>query len=316
MHNNDERTVDLKVVDRFQEADCVVHYVFEASDGSELPEWEPGAHVEVEVSSGLRRHYSLCGSIRDRRRYHIGVRTDDDRRGAPTVMSEKLLVGTTVTATAIRNHFPLEPASDYIFIAGGIGITPLLPMLESLRDSDASVQFHYIGRSAKSMGFGRMLTQLCPTANVICREKAGRPNVAALLEGATGQTLVYCCGPNSLIEAVENECRSRGIRFRTERFHAPVTNNADNRPFVVERASTGRSYNIPADESIATVLENYGITCNVSCREGTCGSCETGVLDGIVDHRDVLLDDDERNANNTMMICVSRAQSDRLVLDI
>ncbi|HEY4422391.1 MAG TPA: PDR/VanB family oxidoreductase [Pseudonocardia sp.] len=315
-----ESELDLLVADRQVAADGVLALTLRHPDGGELPGWTPGAHVDLVLSDDLTRQYSLCGDPAERSAWQVAVLQEPDGRGGSAFVHDKLSTGTTVRVRGPRNHFPLEPATRYLFIAGGIGITPIVPMLGAATAAGADWQLVYGGRTAASMAFVEQLRTTHGEERVVLRpqDEHGLLDLDSLLGEPADGTLVYCCGPGPLLDAVEQRCASwPSGSLHTERFTPkeqgePVLSGT----FEVELAQSGTTLSVPPDRSILEVLEDAGIQVLSSCQEGTCGTCETVVLAGEVDHRDSLLTDEEMAANDTMFICVSRAACPRLVLDL
>jgi ferredoxin-NADP reductase len=313
-----EVELDLVVTERWDAAAEVVALELRDPDGGTLPAWEPGAHIDLILDDGLTRQYSLCGDPADRTRWRIGVLREPDGRGGSAFVHDKLVPGVTAAARGPRNHFPLEPAPRYRFIAGGIGITPILPMLAAATAAGADWTLTYGGRTAASMAFVDELRAYGDRVRLRPQNEHGLLDLDALLGEPTPDTLVYCCGPGPLLDAVEERCASwpsgalHVERFTPKEQGEPVLHDS----FEVELAQSATTLTVPPDRSILEVVEDAGVFVLSSCREGTCGTCETGVLAGEVDHRDSLLTDEERAANDTMFICVSRAACPRLVLDL
>ena len=315
-----ESELDVLVADRQVAADGVVALTLRHPDGGELPAWTPGAHVDLVLSDDLTRQYSLCGDPAERTAWQVAVLQEPDGRGGSAFVHDKLSAGTTVRVRGPRNHFPLEPAARYLFIAGGIGITPIVPMLGAATAAGADWRLVYGGRTAASMAFVEQLRATHGEERVVLRpqDEHGLLDLDSLLGEPADGTLVYCCGPGPLLDAVEQRCASwPSGSLHTERFTPkeqgePVLSGT----FEVELAQSGTTLTVPPDRSILEVLEDAGIQVLSSCQEGTCGTCETVVLAGTVDHRDSLLTDEEMAANDTMFICVSRAACPRLVLDL
>jgi ferredoxin-NADP reductase len=313
-----EHELDLVLEKKEAVADDVVRLVLRHPDGYELPAWAPGAHVDLVLADGLVRQYSLCGDPDDLSTLHVAVLREEAGRGGSQHVHDKLEEGDVVHIRGPRNHFPLVQADRYLFIAGGIGITPILPMIAQVEASGADWQLVYGGRTRSSMAFRAELQDRYPGKVVIHpQDEAGLLDLPTLLADP-GATAVYCCGPEGLLAAVEERCASlpKGT-LHVERF-APKDGAADGprESFEVELAQTGTILTVPADRSVLDVVEDSGVQVLSSCQEGTCGTCETTVLSGIPDHRDSVLTDDEQAANDTMMICVSRSCSARLVLDL
>jgi ferredoxin-NADP reductase len=309
---------DLVVLGRREEADGVVGVELALPDGALLPEWTPGAHVDLVLPTGLTRQYSLCGNPADRGRWCLGVLREPAGRGGSRWIADELTPGTTLRVRGPRNNFPLLPAERYVFVAGGIGITPLLPMIRSAQAAGAEWSLHYGGRTRPSMAFLDQLAGYGDRVRLQPQDEVGLMDLAGALAGHTSGTLVYCCGPAGLIDAVEQRCRDLGPGvLHVERFAAASAVDAgEATEFEVVCDRTGITVTVPPELSVLEALENEGVAVLSSCTEGTCGTCETAVLEGTPDHRDSLLTDEERAAGDTMLICVSRCLGARLVLDV
>ncbi|NIH84427.1 PDR/VanB family oxidoreductase [Amycolatopsis granulosa] len=296
-------------------ADGVVRLELRDPAGAALPAWEPGAHLSLHLPNGLTREYSLCGDPADEHTWTLAVLREPSSRGGSAWVHERLTPGTLIEADGPRNDFALEDAPRHLLIAGGIGITPLLAMAKSLHHRDADWSMLYCGRSRSSMAF---LGDL-PADRVRVHaddEQGGPPDLAAELAHLEPGTLVYCCGPEPLIAAVEATLPDTGM-LRVERFRAPAVAPATaDAGFDVVCGGSGRRVPVPAGVSILDALAGAGVAVPSSCREGVCGTCETKVLAGEPEHRDFLLSDDEKAAGGTMLICVSRSRSAELVLDV
>ena len=292
----------LVVAHRGEAADGVVELRLRDPSGADLPPWEPGAHIDVLLGDDLVRQYSLCGAPADRSTWRIAVLREPGGRGGSAFVHDALRTGDVVRVRGPRNHFALEPAPRYVFVAGGIGITPILPMLTAATAAGAGWRLVYGGRTAASMAFvDELRAEHGDRVRVLPQDEHGLLD----LDVFDDDTLVYCCGPPALLDAIER--RGRPGSLRVERF-APVE--------PAEPVRTGTVLTVPPDRSVLEVLEGAGVQILSSCREGTCGTCETGVLEGTVDHRDSLLDPAERAAHDTMFVCVSRAGSRSLRLDL
>ncbi|WP_257890513.1 PDR/VanB family oxidoreductase [Rhodococcus sp. USK10] len=287
-------------------------------DSDVLPAWEAGAHIDLILPNGLVRQYSLCSTPEDRRSWRVAVLREPDGRGGSTFIHDELPLGSTVRVRGPRNHFPLVPAPRYVFIAGGIGITPLIPMMTAASSAGADWQLIYGGRSLTSMAFvEQLVAEHGHRVAVHPQDTCGLLNLDALLGGPDGLpdgTLVYCCGPGPLIDAVEQRCTGllHVERFAPGDAGEPVLHGS----FEVQVASTGQTLTVSPDESVLEVLRCNGIGIDAACEEGTCGTCETRVLDGQIDHRDFVLTAAEREQNALMMVCVSRAACPRVILDL
>ncbi|MEV0093984.1 PDR/VanB family oxidoreductase [Streptomyces sp. NPDC050738] len=317
-----EVELDLVVTARSTEADAVVALDLRRADGAPLPVWRPGAHIDLHLgpAGGSRvRQYSLCSSPEDRSRWRVAVLKERGGRGGSHHVHAALQPGDTIRVQGPRNHFPLESADAYLFIAGGIGITPVLPMLEEAERRGADWRLAYGGRTLTSMAFREeLLRRYGDRVQVHPEDTHGLLDLDGLLAAPHPGTLVYCCGPEPLLKAVEERCADwpegalRMERFAPKEAGAPVRAG----DFEVELVRSGLTLTVPADKSVLEAVEEAGVPLLSSCREGTCGTCETAVLEGTVDHRDSLLTPTEQARHDTMMLCVSRAACPRLVLDV
>jgi cytochrome P450/ferredoxin-NADP reductase len=313
-----EFVAEARVAAKRQVADGVVALTLAAADGRPLPAWEPGAHVDLVLDGAPTRQYSLCGDPTDHGAYRLGILRDPDGRGSSLFVHDRLAVGDRVHVRGPRNNFPLVGSPRYLFVAGGIGITPLLPMIRAAEAAGADWRLVYGGRHRASMAFLDELAGYGDRVSVRPQDETGLLDLDALLGTPQPDTLVYCCGPEPLLAAVEQRCAGwpRGA-LHVERFAPrPQAEPARAVAFDVVLAQSGRTLTVPPDRSILSVLEQAGVGVLSSCAEGTCGTCETTVLEGVPEHRDSVLDEQERERNDCMMICVSRACSDRLVLDL
>lgn len=328
------------------EADGVLSLELASVDGSPVPAWAPGAHIDVVLPSGLVRQYSLCGDPADRSSLTVAVLHERHGRGGSREIHETQLVGRTIGVRGPRNHFRLRDADEYLLIAGGIGVTPLLAMARHLDDEGAAWRMVYGGRSRASMAFVTELARYGGAVTLVPEDEAGLPDLEALLDTASPGTEVYCCGPEGLLRAVEAAGAARGIPVHVERFGtaapraaaaptglaepagtsaaAATTAGTTTAPtadggagtFQVELRRTGITIDVDADRTILEAVREHLPEVISSCEEGFCGACETRVIEGIPDHRDQVLDPVERESNETMMICVGRSCSKRLVLDL
>jgi ferredoxin-NADP reductase len=301
---------ELIIESRAEIAHGVIHLVLRHPDGKPLPPWEPGAHVDV-TAGGFVRQYSLCGDPGDPAAYEIAVLREPDGRGGSAHIHDQIRPGDRVTAGEPRNHFPLVDADRYLFVAGGIGITPFLPMIATVAARDADWKLYYGGRTRASMAFADRLARYGPRVELFPEDETGMLDLDTIL-AETGT--LYCCGPPGLLEAVQARTGDRDD-VHVERF-TPLERPATTTAFEVELAQSGRVLHVPAGQSILAVVREAGIEVLSSCEEGTCGTCETAVLGGVPEHHDTLLTDAEREAGDTMMICVGRSRTPRLVLDL
>src|SRR6516165_1582627 len=317
----EELETDLVVAGRDVLADGVVALSLEDPIGRSLPGWTPGAHIDLMLSASLVRQYSLCGSPADTHTWHIAVLRDPQSRGGSDFVHDKLQVGSAVRVRGPRNHFPLVSAPRYQFIAGGIGITPILPMIESAEAAGAQWHLAYGGRTRESMAVVERLSAYGERVTIWPQDEHGLLDLQGILGSAREDTLVYCCGPEALLSAVEGACASWPAgALHVERFAAkpgadqPASGALETFEVVCQRS--GITVTVPPDRSVFEVLEDVGVGVLGSCMEGICGTCETAVIEGTPDHRDSVLGDEEQARNDAMMLCVSRSLSDRLVLDL
>jgi ferredoxin-NADP reductase len=315
-----EHEGDLVVESADIVAEDVVALTLVDPDGDALPPWTPGAHVDLILDDGLVRQYSLCSDPADSRVIRVGVLKAPDSRGGSRFVHERLTKGSTVRVRGPRNHFPLVSSPRYIFIGGGIGITPMLPMIAEAEATGADWHLFYGGRSRASMAFLDELAAYGGKVTLVPQDEAGILDLATILGEPRDDTQVYVCGPEGLLGAVEAKCGAEWPagslhleRFAAKEIEAPAEGE---RSFELELAATGITLTVPPDRSIFDVCQDAGISVMGSCHEGICGTCEQVVLEGEVDHRDSVLSDAEKAANDAMMICVSRCRSDRLVLDL
>lgn len=291
--------------------------------GDVLPAFEAGAHIDLHLPNGMVRSYSLCNDSTERHRYVVAVLKDRASRGGSRCVHEQLRIGTELTISAPRNHFPLhEAASHSVLVAGGIGITPILCMARSLHALGKSFELMCFARSRKHMAFISEIEAMgVPVHWHFDDEQGGPPALKDLLaqRPADASTHYYACGPAVMLDAFERSCAELGYTHaHIERFAAvEVKAAADARQsFVVELKRSGKTFEVTPDTSLHKVLVAAKADVPFSCEEGVCGSCETRVLEGVVDHRDSVLSPAERATNKVMMVCVSGCKSERLVLDL
>jgi ferredoxin-NADP reductase len=316
-----EHESDLVVASAAHVADGVVELRLADESGAGLPPWTPGAHVDLVLGDDLVRQYSLCGDPADPESYTVAVLREPESRGGSSYVHDKLTTGGRVRVRGPRNHFPLLASPRYEFIAGGIGITPILPMVAQADASGADWHLSYGGRTPASMAYAdRLVATYGERITLVPFDQDGPLDLPTILDGPAADTLVYCCGPEGLLVAVESVCTASwpAGALHVERFAAKASEApADGeRSFELELAASGVTLQVPPDKSVFDVIQDAGISVLGSCHEGICGTCEQAVLEGEVDHRDSVLNESERAANDAMMVCVSRCLSDRLVLDM
>ncbi|MET7777280.1 PDR/VanB family oxidoreductase [Streptomyces mirabilis] len=303
------RALRLPVTRHERVADGVVQLRLE---GHDLPRWEPGAHLDLVLPSGLVRQYSLCGDPEDTSSYTVATRLVEDGRGGSREVHEQLREGMEVEVRGPRNRFPLAPAPAYVFVAGGIGITPILPMLRAVQDR-AEWRLLYGGRTRMSMPFLEEIGKLRGgRVTVVAEDEDGRPDLDALFTDVPAGAAVHCCGPEGLMEAVGRRLPD-GATLHLERF-TPSTSAEGNGAFEVELRRSGRTVSVAADTTVLAAVRAELPDTAYSCEQGFCGTCQQRVLEGEIEHRDELLTDTERG--DSMLICVSRALGDRIVLDM
>ncbi|WP_028800764.1 PDR/VanB family oxidoreductase [Streptomyces sp. 142MFCol3.1] len=305
------RALRLLVTGHERVADGVVQLRLE---GRDLPRWEPGAHLDLVLPSGLVRQYSLCGDPEDTSSYTVATRLVEDGRGGSREVHEQVREGSEIEVRGPRNRFPLVDAPSYVFVVGGIGITPVLPMLRAVRGR-ADWRLVYGGRSRASMPFLEEIEKLDPDperVTVVAEDEQGLPDLDALFAELPRDTAVYCCGPEGLTAAVEARVPD-GATLHLERF-APRTSSEGNGAFEVELRRSGRTVTVAADSTVLAAVRAELPGTVYSCEQGFCGTCQQRVLEGEIDHRDELLTDAERD--DSMLICVSRTRGERIVLDM
>ena len=301
--------------------DRIRMFTLAAENGSALPSYEAGAHLDFELAGIGTRSYSLVdfeapGDAPTS--YRIAVQREDDGDGGSITM-HKLNVGDRIVASQPKNDFTLnDDGGPVLLLAGGIGVTPIISFAAELTHRDAPFAFHYATRSERVCAFGDRLVQKFQDNLRLWFDDRNQIDLTALIEGASPNTQIHCCGPRGMIEAVRELARAAGFpkeQIHFELFASPTIHEGD-RPFEIEISSTGQVFAVPADKSIIDVLEAEGVDVMYDCQRGDCGICQTDVISGEPDHRDVVLSDAERASGKIMQICVSRAKSSRLVLDI
>lgn len=288
-------------------------------DNGLLPAYEPGSHLDIMLPSGTIRQYSLCSPPADLSYYRIAILDEPNGRGGSHEIHATALVGQRVKIRGPRNHFRLEPSPRYLFIAGGIGITPMLAMVIRAERERSPYELVYVGRRLETMAFrDRLATG--PHVTVIVTSDSGRPDLDALVSSATKDTLIYACGPNDMLTALQDACEREGRieQLRLEKFDSDgsaAAEAASGSSFEVELASSGTVLTVNEDQGLLEVIEPH---CDImtSCEDGFCGTCETRVLTGTPEHHDTILSEKERTEGKTMMVCVGRSKSPRLVLDL
>ncbi|KQQ09579.1 PDR/VanB family oxidoreductase [Rathayibacter sp. Leaf296] len=311
-------TIDVVVRTRIDVASAVVLFELARPDGRPLPNWSPGAHIDVVLPDGRERQYSLCSDPADRSTWRIGVLRES---GVSAHLHDAALEGTALRVRGPRNHFSFAPypGKRYLFVAGGIGITPIRSMLVSARTAGNDFHLAYAGRTRARMAFAEELVdEFGSHVSLHVGDEGTRLDLESLLAEPDSSTVIYACGPARLLEALEDAVQAwpRGA-LHVERFEArtlgpPVRSE----PFHVELMLSGLTLEVPPERSILEVVEDSGVVAVASCRVGTCGTCEVPVVEGEVDHRDSVLSPEEQEDSFSMMICVSRACGPSLTLEL
>ena len=317
--NADARML-LRIARAWAAADGIRCFELMHPDGTDLPPFTPGSHVKVEAPNGALRKYSLCNDPAERHRYVITVKRDAGGQGGSVSMHDEVREGDTLPTSNPDNAFPLvDTARSYLFIAGGIGITPIMSMIRSFGElPPAPWKLYYLTRSIESTAFAEDLKGAEWHRNVKIHHDHGEPAQAfdlwpALEKPNTAH--IYCCGPRPLMESVRDmtgHWSPGNVHF--ESFNEGGGVKPDDKPFTVRLARSGGQFEVPVGKSILAALKEYGGAAPSSCESGTCGTCRTVLLEGEADHRDMVLMDDEMA--HQIMICVSRAKSPELVLDL
>ncbi|WP_299351094.1 Rieske 2Fe-2S domain-containing protein [uncultured Shimia sp.] len=313
-------TLTLKLTAKDSVIDRIDLFTFEAIDGASLPNYTAGAHLDFELGAAGTRSYSLIDFERragNARQLQVAVQREDKGDGGSKAM-HALEVGDTIETTEPKNDFELHSSeAPTILIAGGIGVTPIISFAAELHARGARYQFHYATRSRENCAFAGALTARFADALTLWFDNESQMDLQSIIADAPSGAHFFCCGPKGMIEAVRELAEAQGIakdHIHFELFASPRGHEGD-KPFEVEIAD-GRVFTIPADKTIVEVLEAKGIDATFDCQRGDCGICQTKVLGGIPDHRDVVLSKSERDSGKVMQICVSRAKSNRLKLDI
>ena len=316
-------TIEVKVASKHNEADGICSYELVPTGGCALPAFEAGAHVDVHLPGNLVRQYSLCNPPIETHRYQIGVLRDAGSRGGSEAMHDRIDVGTVLTISAPKNHFPLVEAKRTLLLAGGIGVTPILAMAETLAAKGAAFEMHYCARSPDKAAFKERLGESHLRDLVHFHYDSGdaaqKLDMAALLANPQAGTHLYVCGPQGFIEYVLGTAKAQGwpqAQLHVEYFSAAAVDTTGDQPFDVKLASSGKVFTVPAGTTVIKVLLDAGVEIPYSCEEGVCGTCLTRVVEGVPDHRDMYLTEEEQAANDQFTPCCSRAKTKLLVLDL
>ena len=318
-----ESILEVRVKRIGYEAENINSYELVAPTGGELAPFTAGGHIDLHLSNGMIRSYSLVNDQRERHRYLIAVNKDAAGRGGSSFVHDSIRAGDIITVSHPRNNFALhEEAEHSVLIAGGIGITPLLSMVRRLETLERSWELFYAARTRVAAAFLDELDALRPNVHLNLRvdfddERSGRVfDLAAIVKKAPAHAHLYCCGPLPMLAAFEAATADRPAgHVHVEYFQARQAPAIEG-GFEVKLARSNRRILVEAGKTILDALLDAGIAVNYACTEGVCGTCETRVLEGIPDHRDQFLSKEEQAANKTVMICCSGVKSGTLVLDL
>jgi ferredoxin-NADP reductase len=315
---NKAQEINLVVQAITQEADGVIGLTLADADGQDLPVWTPGAHIGLLFDGRLERQYSLCSEPEDRRQWRIAVLREPESRGGSEWVHSRLQLGDILPSTGPGNQFELVDADRYVFVAGGIGITPLLPMIRAVEARGAEWGLLYGGRHRSSMAFVAALEAYGDRVRIQPEDQWGLLDLKAVLGTPQAGVAIYSCGPERLLEAVEVTCSGwPDGALHVERFRArPGALEGQSGSFEVVLAKSNLSCHVRESQTIIDALDTAGFHVPRSCGEGTCGTCLTKVLEGVPDHRDSFLMGKKRAANQTICVCCSRSLTPRLVLDL
>lgn len=311
-------TLRLRITAATWEAPNIVSYELRPREGGELPPFTAGAHIDLTLPNGLVRSYSLINSQSERHRYVIAVQKDRGSRGGSKWVHENFRPGDLLTVSGPRNNFALEETAEKsIFIAGGIGITPMLCMIERLSAIGRDWGLIYCSRKRSGAAFLESLQKRPQVRFNFDEDPGGRMlDVTAVVKAAPASAHLYCCGPLPMLEAFEQATKDVSReRIHVEYFTAKAPPAIEG-GFTVVLAKSGLTFAVLPGKTILDALRDNGVDTPYSCKEGICGTCETKVLAGVPDHRDLVLTEDGRASNKTMMICCSGSNSEKLVLDL
>jgi vanillate monooxygenase ferredoxin subunit len=314
----------VRVARKWQEADRIFVFALADASGAPLPAFSAGSHIDVQISGGMTRQYSLIRHDFEREHYEIAVQRELQSRGGSEALCASVHEGDELLISEPRNHFALEPARHTVLLAGGIGITPLLCMAERLASIDASFELHYCTQTRSRTAFLNRIAASAFAQKAFFHFDDGadaqKLDIASVLAAPRAGKRVYMCGPAGFLEFVRERALLAGWANANVHFEyfapPPDQGSTDSASFAVVLASNGQTVVVGADEPVTAALARAGIDVPMSCESGVCGTCLTRVIEGIPDHRDYFLSDAERAANDRFLPCCSRAKSARLVLDI
>lgn len=320
--NPDRIAVRVRAI-RYQ-GEGLNEYEFESLCGEKLPEFSPGSHIDIYFRDGRVRQYSLCGDELDLARYRVVIQLEKDGRGGSRDIFDRVHVGQTLVISRPRNNFKLVSAERYVLIAGGIGITPIVSMARKLAREEKPFVLHYCTRSVERTALLDEVIQLCPAGSLHIYHDGGNPKNGADLDAILGPVSpdahLFYCGPGGLMQVIAEKVRHWAPgHVHAEHFAVPTaskeaTDASSASSFEVVLASTQESFKVPEDKSILDVLRVNGYDIPSSCEVGLCGTCRVRYLEGTPDHRDLVLQDDEKAQE--LLVCCSRSLSKTLVLDL
>jgi phthalate 4,5-dioxygenase reductase subunit len=317
--NDQPSAMPLRVTRNDKIADGIHLFEFRDAGGKPLPEFSAGAHIAIQVPGGLLRKYSLCNDPAERDRYLVAVKREANGRGGSSNLIDKVKTGDTLMVAVPINDFGLPPrAQDFLFIAGGIGITPIMAMIREVRAQNKRFRLFYCTRSPETTAFRDELSAPEFKDSVTIHYDGGDPahalDLKPILADRKNREHMYCCGPRPLMEAVRamtDHWSSAAVHF--EAFSEAETHRPTDKPFRVKLARSVAVVDVPTTKTILEALREHGLEVPSSCETGTCGTCRTKLIAGQADHRDLVLAEHERGDN--IMICVSRARSDEITID-
>ncbi|QIL74027.1 oxidoreductase (plasmid) [Diaphorobacter sp. HDW4B] len=320
--------IPVRIARAITASETVKSFELASSDGTALPPFTAGTHIDLQLSNGMLRSYSLLNDPAETHRYVIAVRRDDEGRGGSAHIHRTLQAGDEIQISAPRNHFELDETAEHtLLLAGGIGITPLLSMAQRLSTLKKSWQLVYCGRELSQLAFADEARALAKSANAEFLlhldggSQAAALDIQSLLGKLPAHAHAYCCGPAGMLTVFREAESSRPAGTLHWEYFAPAIASADTSQaaagsFEVRLAKSQRQFIVAPDKSILDILLDNGIEPEYGCMEGVCGACRTPVLEGLPDHRDFVLSAQEKAANDCMLLCCSRSLSPSLVLDL
>lgn len=315
-------TVSLKINRIVKEADGISSFEFVHPEGVDLPPFKAGAHLHVHLGPDLTRQYSLCNDPTETHRYVVAVLKDENGRGGSRAMHETLQEGGLASVSGPDNHFPLagREAKSHLLLAGGIGVTPMMAMMEELEAADKPYTLHYCTRSREKTAFLDRLDKRIADGKVVLHHDGGDPSkgldIPDLITQYKVGTHVYACGPSGFMKAFNDNVGAWPPHAVHTEYFAAAERDEDweDKPFQIKLGHDGALLDVPADKSIVDILRAHGRDVETSCEEGYCGTCITRYLEGDPEHRDTVLDDSDQA--KYVMVCCARSNGPVLVLDM